>query len=149
MLSNGKSSQDLLPPCFPLQNSSRGPPGSIQRCIHPCRAAEQYLCDELPGLMQHSAFSAGQLCFPKSCSRASPHPVQWGNRCGTGTLLTSASDSKKREEKGESGVAALPPSPPAEPKRVPALPALALHANLHLLPAENKGEKKNQSAGLM
>lgn len=39
-------------------------------------------------------------------------------------------------------MAALPPSPPAEPKRVPALPALALHANLHLLPAESKGEKK-------
>lgn len=39
-------------------------------------------------------------------------------------------------------MAALPPSPPAEPKRVPALPALALHANLHLLPAESKGKKK-------
>lgn len=57
-------------------------------------------------------------------------------------MLTSASDSKKREEKGESGVAALPPSPPAEPKRVPALPALALHANLHLLPTESKGGEK-------
>lgn len=44
MLSNGKGSQDLLPPCFPLQNSSRGPPGFIQHCIHPCSAAEQYLC---------------------------------------------------------------------------------------------------------
>lgn len=129
----------LLPPPKQFQGTPR-----LHPALHPslqcCRTIP--VCDELPSLMQHSVFSTGQFHCSKSCSRASPHPLQWGNRCGAGTLLTSASDSKKREEKGESGVAALPPSPPAEPKRVPALPALALHANLHLLPAESKGGKK-------